>query len=309
MTPRINFILQFRAFMDFVREPDRKINPSDISVYIYIFNENNRLNWRDKIYIDYQDATFGARVSKNTFYKSLKILKELGLIDWEKGKNGSRLAQITVLPLSNICESDYESSCESDGNVTGKARGTILKQEKYKTIKLGKEEIEIKNKEDFQDPLNDQEIEEKENPTKEKPANATLQRHASDEQLTSTQLGGTPGTDLTHPSGVISEQPRVLEFQKAYGWETDRPKVFNALMILIERGFSQDELIEKAKKCKLHDDHHGITRGNGRFKPHAWLSTENEGWNNDYEFEATDGLKNNNMSDARKLVENGKQRD
>lgn len=126
----MNYIEQINNFWAFIEE--KEMSSSDISVYFSLLKYNNSLNWMDSFRCDYSIICQYASVSKNTFYKSINKLSDLGLISYKKGERNILKPRISILKLKNrkgiVKEQNEEQNEEQKGN--------LYKLLNYKTIKL-----------------------------------------------------------------------------------------------------------------------------------------------------------------------------
>ena len=95
----MNYIELINNFWSHTEEED--LTSGDTSVYFALLKYNNSLNWIKSFRCDYAVICQYARVSKNTFYKSLDRLQDLKLIKYQKGERNRLKPKITVLKLKN----------------------------------------------------------------------------------------------------------------------------------------------------------------------------------------------------------------
>ena len=98
---RINYFSQIKSFYSIVFNSDFEIRPVHISLYLFLLNQNNRINWVEWFKCPYDLAMAGACInSKNTYYKALDDLQRFNLIEYEKGINLFKAPKIKILVLN-----------------------------------------------------------------------------------------------------------------------------------------------------------------------------------------------------------------
>lgn len=100
---RINGFEQIKAFYSWVFDnADKGINPTHISLYLFLINQANRNNWVEWFKCPYDLGMAGSKIgSRNTYYRCLSDLKDWGLIDYEKGINYFKAPIIKLYVLKN----------------------------------------------------------------------------------------------------------------------------------------------------------------------------------------------------------------
>lgn len=100
---RINGFTQIKGFYSWTFEnQDKGIKPQHISLYLFLLNQNNRVNWVEWFKCPFDLAMAGSCISsKKTYYKCLNDLKEWGLIDYEKGVNNWKAPTIKLEVLKD----------------------------------------------------------------------------------------------------------------------------------------------------------------------------------------------------------------
>ena len=133
----MNYIELINNFWAYTEE--KNISSSDTSIYFAILKYNNSLNWITSFRCDYAVICQYARVSKNTFYRSLNNLQDLKLIHYEKGSRNSLKPKITVLKMKN----KKGTIKEQEGNTEGiklpqneEQKGNLYKLINLKLINL-----------------------------------------------------------------------------------------------------------------------------------------------------------------------------
>ena len=102
MEYRINGFRQIEAFYSIVLSGQYDLTPQHISLYMFLLNQNNRVNWVEWFKCPFDLAMNGAMIgSKKTYYKCLSELSEWGLIDYKQGENQFKSPKISLRRLEN----------------------------------------------------------------------------------------------------------------------------------------------------------------------------------------------------------------
>lgn len=98
---RINGFEQIKQFYSWVFENQGKgVKSHHISLYMFLWNQNNRCNWVEWFKCPYDTGMTGSGInSKHTYYKVLKELAEWGLIEYKPGKNEHSSPLFSLVPL------------------------------------------------------------------------------------------------------------------------------------------------------------------------------------------------------------------
>jgi|GEM_PF-2492588 len=112
---RINIFHQFRGFFSMVFEGEYEFMPTHVSLYMFLLNQNNRTNWTEWFKCPADTAMMGALIRSNkTYYKVLGELEEMGLIEYQRGKNNLKSPRIRIIDLSDradiIPKPEYDTS-------------------------------------------------------------------------------------------------------------------------------------------------------------------------------------------------------
>lgn len=86
---RINGFTQIKAFYSWVFDnQELNIKPQHISLYLFLLNQNNRVNWVEWFKCPFDLAMYGSCISsKKTYYSCLNDLTEWKMIQHKKGIN------------------------------------------------------------------------------------------------------------------------------------------------------------------------------------------------------------------------------
>jgi hypothetical protein len=104
----MNGFEQIKSFYSWVFNNPEKVRPTHISLYLFLWNQNNRANWVEWFKCPYDLAMQGSCIGNNgTYYKCLDELKRWGLIDYKKGINNYKAPIIRLIQLY-----DNEQQCE-----------------------------------------------------------------------------------------------------------------------------------------------------------------------------------------------------
>lgn len=95
---RINGFELISSFFGFVfSNQDRNIKPYHISLYVFLWNQNNRLMWVEWFKCPFDLGMMGSGInSKHTYYKALNDLQEWELIAYKKGINDHKAPMIKL---------------------------------------------------------------------------------------------------------------------------------------------------------------------------------------------------------------------
>jgi len=116
--PRINLFTQIRAFYSRVFDEDIELRPTHISLYFFLLNQNNRVNWIEWFKCPFDTAMAGALINSNkTYYSVLDDLQKFEFIKYRKGKNNYKAPQICIIPLKQNAETEPPTA-ETDIDVS-----------------------------------------------------------------------------------------------------------------------------------------------------------------------------------------------
>lgn len=97
MAYRIDGFKQIEGFYSWVFSNPDKIRPTHISLYLFLWNQNNRALWCEWFKCPYDLAMQGACIgNNNTYYKCLDELQNWGLIEYKKGINNFKAPLISL---------------------------------------------------------------------------------------------------------------------------------------------------------------------------------------------------------------------
>lgn len=109
---RINGFKQISAFYSWVFEHQEKVRPHHISLYVFLWNQNNRANWVEYFKCPFDLAITGACIgNRNTYYKTLNELQQWGLIEYQKGINEYKAP---IIKLVQLYENDTATDTTTD---------------------------------------------------------------------------------------------------------------------------------------------------------------------------------------------------
>lgn len=126
----MNYIQLINAFWAKAESDDLKGN--DISVYFSLLKYCNKLNWLNPFVCHWDIVCQYAKVSKNSYYKSVEKLSDKGYIRYEKGKKNQLKPKIVILKLEN----KEGTIKEQNGEQNEEQKGNLYKLLNKKTIKL-----------------------------------------------------------------------------------------------------------------------------------------------------------------------------
>lgn len=113
---RINGFKQINAFYSWVFENQDKVRPHHVSLYVFLWNQDNRANWVEYFKCPFDLAITGACIgNRNTYYKTLNDLKQWGLIEYQKGINEYKAPIIKLVQLyKNDTATDTSTDTSTD---------------------------------------------------------------------------------------------------------------------------------------------------------------------------------------------------
>jgi hypothetical protein len=98
---RINGFDQIRIFYSWIFSNEDKMKATHVSLYMFLLNQCNRLNWPEWFKCPYDLAMQGGCIgSKTTYYKCLDELQNFGFIKYQKGINLHKAPKIYLIDLS-----------------------------------------------------------------------------------------------------------------------------------------------------------------------------------------------------------------
>lgn len=96
----MNGFEQIKSFYGWVFNNSEKVRPTHISLYLFLWNQNNRNMWVEWFKCPYDLAMQGACIgNKGTYYRCLDELQEWKLIEYKKGINLTKAPQIRLIQL------------------------------------------------------------------------------------------------------------------------------------------------------------------------------------------------------------------
>jgi len=94
---RINGFELIKGFYSLVFEGAYPFKPQHVSLYVFLLNQNNRLNWIEWFKCPLDIGMHGSCMSsKRMYYKCLNDLNDWGLIDYQPGQNAWKAPRIRL---------------------------------------------------------------------------------------------------------------------------------------------------------------------------------------------------------------------
>jgi len=149
---KIKYIEQINGFWYFYDKNKEKLSISDITLYFVLLRYCNKLNWLNPFTINPFLISEINPLSNNTYYKSLELLNNLGLIRWIKGKHNVSNMQITIIKFDNSLNNSIDNSIKSSIEISvdssvdvsiGTNNNTIIQLDNNTIIQLEKEKAEL----------------------------------------------------------------------------------------------------------------------------------------------------------------------
>lgn len=120
-----NYIMQLNAFWDRL-EQESDLKQTSIVVYLALLHVNNRLKWKKRFKVVYDQMTTMAGIAKNTYYSALDELVKKGYIIWEKGPNQYQAATFEIKVLYQNSGEQKESAVPKFENALANATENAL---------------------------------------------------------------------------------------------------------------------------------------------------------------------------------------
>jgi predicted transcriptional regulator len=139
MADKINYIEQINGFWE--KNEDINLKSTDIAVYFAILKYSNDLRWANPFVAHWEVFIQFAGVSKNTFYKSIKNLNDIGLIKYKKGMRNKVVGKIEIVVLKSEINPAINSANNSVIN-----SANLSKHLNKETFKRSVTDINEKNK-------------------------------------------------------------------------------------------------------------------------------------------------------------------
>lgn len=121
------------------KSEDDDLTSGDVSVYFALLNYANRLSWKNPFICHWDIVCNNAKVSKNTYYKSMERLSELGYIKFELGKKNVSKPKVFILNFKNRkgikLRTTLRTELEQNEEQNEEQKGNIDKPINLKTIK------------------------------------------------------------------------------------------------------------------------------------------------------------------------------
>lgn len=141
---KINYIHQINNFWRFYDLNKSKINVSDIVLYKILLRYCNKIGWVNPFTVNPFLMAEINPLSINTYYKSLKNLNDLKLINYKKGKHNVSNQAITILKINNSVNTSVETSIMTSVNTSVEV--SVVNNNK---TEINSKTVKQLNKEDF----------------------------------------------------------------------------------------------------------------------------------------------------------------
>jgi hypothetical protein len=117
---RINFFEQLNEFYKIVFTGTIRLTSQHISIYMFLLNQNNRLNWCEWFRVSIDLMIQGTSITRvKTIYKLTEELRQYGLIDYIKGINIYSARKFKINKLDKNATLTAPLSTKVNDNLTG----------------------------------------------------------------------------------------------------------------------------------------------------------------------------------------------
>lgn len=129
----MNYIEQINGFWE--KSEDDDLSGVDISVYFSLLNYANKLAWKDVFVCHWEIVCQTAKVSKNTYYKSMQKLHDLGYIDFQIGQKNVLKPKVSILKFKNNIENRKGTEVRTEREQHEEQKGNLNKHINLETNK------------------------------------------------------------------------------------------------------------------------------------------------------------------------------
>lgn len=133
----MNYIELINAFWE--KSEDENLTSGDVSVFFGLLAYANRLGWKNPFVCHWDIVCNYAKVSKNTYYKSMQTLHDLGYIDFQIGQKNVSKPKVSILNFKNNIENNIENrkgiEVEQNEEQNEEQKGNLDKLLNLQTIK------------------------------------------------------------------------------------------------------------------------------------------------------------------------------
>lgn len=117
---------QIKAFYSWVFNNPDKVRPTHISLYLFLWNQNNRSMWVEWFKCPYDLAMQGACIGNNkTYYNCLDQLQEWGLIEYKRGLNNYKAPMIKLIQLYDNAQLTEQVTVPLSAQVTAQVTAQL----------------------------------------------------------------------------------------------------------------------------------------------------------------------------------------
>lgn len=100
---RVNYLKQINGFWYKIAKEEHQLRANHISLYLFLLNKNNLLNWEKWFQCPRQTILTGSKIMhKGTYYRVLKDLSDWGYIKFAKGRGIGEMAKFHIPLLYDI---------------------------------------------------------------------------------------------------------------------------------------------------------------------------------------------------------------
>ena len=101
-----------------------KMKAQHCALYWFLVNQANRLMWPEWFSVPRDIAMNGSKINKReTYYKTISVLVELGLIEYIKSNNQHEAPHFKIISLSRKRDKQGTGTGTTSGTTSGSSRG------------------------------------------------------------------------------------------------------------------------------------------------------------------------------------------